>query len=255
MDLDLILNDFSLTGQYSSFWDFKNELKDNILPCLELSKDLQINFLLKSYNVCDLPVTKDETVRSVLKNRSSDTVIQKILLDYAKHFLKGPYWEDNPVTPKGINQTCKTEAFFRNGILLSFVPSEGNEALHINVKICNKDETVCNATNTNQFLECLSEKNRFSLDSNFKLDGSNCIFMIHTGQSEDVHKEQHFHIKTHDNSENTSVSLRTFDLLVDERDYAKQKALFRKDIKIASSEANKKRLVRIWNYFHPENPI
>ena len=94
-------------------------------------------------------------------------------------------------------------------------------------------------------MKALDYKVIIKIECNFKLIGSNRVFMIHTGQSEDNHKEPHFHIKATDGTKKTTVSLKTFDLLVDKQFYTEQMSEFRKDIKIAKSEINQKNL--LWN--------
>lgn len=251
--MDLVLNDTSLNGQYQNLSDFAEVLRTKILPTLALADDLDVSFLLKSYNTCNLQVTNSETVRSILKYKEN-TIFQKFAHNYAINFLKGPFWEATRKSPQG-NNDCRIEAFFRNGILLSFTPSPNNDDEFVKIQINNNEEQICNAIDVNSLLKALEAKDLYSLDCNFHLTGSSCKFMIHTGQSEDNHNEPHFHIKSPDGAKTTSVSLRTFDLLVDKRDYESQLAFFRKDIKIAKEEINKRRLIRLWNYLHPDKAI
>ena len=251
--MDLVLNDTSLHGQYQNLSEFAEVLHKKILPSLSLAEDLNISFLLKSYNTCDLQVTNSDTVRSILKYKEN-TVFQSFAHNYAKFFLKGPFWGDARKSPIE-NDDCRTEAFYRNGILLSFTPSPNNDNEFVKIQINNNEEQICNAIDANSLLKALEVKGLYSLACNFNLIGSSCKFMIHTGQSEDIHNEPHFHIKSSDCTKSTSVSLKTFKLLVNERDYESQLSFFRKDIKIANEDINKRRLIRLWNYFHPDRSI
>lgn len=251
--MDLVLNDKSLNGQYQGLSDFANVLHKKILPTLDLADDLSVSFLLKSYNAYNLPVTCSETVRSILKHKENP-IFQRFAIKYAKYFLKGPYWGDSRKSIQS-NDDCRVEAFYRDGIMLSFTPSQYNEGSFVSVQINGNEENICNAIDANSFLAALNVKGLYSLECNFHLDGSSCKFMIHTGQSEDIHNEPHFHIKSASGAESTTVSLKTFDLLVKEQFYDSQQAFFRKDIKIAKGEINKKRLIRLWNYFHPDRLV
>lgn len=253
--MDLLLNDYSLTGQYADVNSFVNELRENILPCLELAQDTDLCFLLKSSNTCNLHVTANETIRSILKYKKNSTPeISLILLKYATPFLKGPYWEENVVSPQ-CPTDCLYEAFYRNGILLSFIPNSSYDQEFVTKLIQNKEVKIPNATTVNQLLKALDYIGVINIECNFNLDGSDRTFMIHTGQSEDNHKEPHFHIRSTDMTKNTTVSLKTFDLLVNKRDYSNQMSEFRRDIKIAKSELNQKKLKRLWNYLHPDKKI
>ena len=253
--MDLLLNDFSLIGQYSDVNSFVKELRVNILPCLELAQDTELSFLLKSHAVCDLKVTSNKTVRSILKHKKNSFPEIALVLDkYGKAFLKGPFWEDNIISPQQ-PANCLDEAFYRNGILLSFIPNTEYDKDFVANLIQKKTEKIPNATTTNQLLKALDYTGIIKIECNFSLVGSNRVFMIHTGQSEDNHKEQHFHIKSENGTKKTTVSLKTFDLLVDKRFYAEQMDEFRKDIKLAKTEINQKKLKRLWNYLHPDKQI
>ncbi len=254
--MDVILNDFSLQGQYASLDDFAESLIKNVFPCMELSKVLPICFLLKSYNTYNQKVTQTETLMSCLRNCRSNTAFQYLKAFISQYIIRQPYWEDNQKTPPEVLANCLTEAFFRNGALLSFVPNKGYVGKCTTVFVKEKNEKVFNVTDKKSFLECLDEKKLFPLAcNNISFGGTSCKFSVHTGQSESRHKEPHFHIRTADGSKTTTVSLLTFDLLVEKQFYEEQLLCFRKEIEIARLERNKFKLVELWNYYHPERQI
>lgn len=253
--MDVILNDFSLQGQYASLDDFADSLEKNVFPCMELSKVLPICFFLKSHTTYEQKITQNETLETCLRNYRSKTVFQYLRVFISKYILSQPFWNDDKKTPPESSATCLTEAFYRNGTLLSFIPNEGFDGKYAVVFVKDKSEKVSNVTDKRSFLECLDEKNVFSLACNISFEGTSCKFSVHTGQSESRHNEPHFHIKTSDDSKETTVSLLTFELLVEKQFYDGQLLCFRKEIEIARLDHNRFKLVELWNYYHPERQI
>lgn len=155
--MELILNEFSLNGQFNSNEEFTQYIIDILVPVLEVIEEKQIPLLRKS-TMFNCQVTKEQQLQDFLKraNDPAISILKKYIINLA--FCE-PYWDldaeslsnvkyEYPV--KADNPNCFTEAIERNAGLVSIRNNEFKE----NCFICKKDNeiiSICNITT----LECL----------------------------------------------------------------------------------------------------
>lgn len=127
--MDIILNDKSLDGQFSSIDDFTDSVFEHTIPILNLMDEKKMR-LLKSQDTYNGQVTEDRTLIELFRIQSNSpelTMLKKLLV--AK-LCEEPFWEDDCRSDKTAiysldkveleKPNCITEAFERNGMLLSF---------------------------------------------------------------------------------------------------------------------------------------
>lgn len=125
--MGVIINEFSLDGQFNDIDDFLDSLNDSTLPMLDRLKELRIN-ILSSYNSYALLVTKDKSLHDMMTIRSSAEIgkfkrkLQELLYD-------DPFWDTDMKSTSGIYECdyteersgyCLAEAIERNFPVLSF---------------------------------------------------------------------------------------------------------------------------------------
>ncbi len=131
--MDLILNDYSISKQFSSLDNFLDSILEHTLPMLSLiyAND---NNLYKTYDAYDLKFFDDITINKLIQNPMYNaypeiTSLKRMLCA----LIEEPFWEDNPLTDceaeyececvgkfPGIEPNCFSEAFERGAILFSF---------------------------------------------------------------------------------------------------------------------------------------
>lgn len=125
--MELILNEFSLDGQFQGIEDFSDYIRDVLAPLLEIVIENKIIFLKKS-DIYSVAVTGDLSLNDfmVMANEPAITVLKRYLvnLGYCE-----PYWDDNETTKPEVDYeypikrqepNCFTEAIERRGKLISF---------------------------------------------------------------------------------------------------------------------------------------
>lgn len=124
--MELILNEFSLDGQFQSLDDFADYVRDILAPFLDIVVENQIPLLKKS-DFYALLVMEGVSLNDLLfmSNEPAISVFKSYLvkLGYCE-----PYWDSNPATkpevhyrfPAGTDApNCFTETMERNGKLVS----------------------------------------------------------------------------------------------------------------------------------------
>lgn len=131
--MELILNDFSINGQFASEEDFLDSLQENTLPLLK-KLCCKENNLYKAYGTYDCRLYNDVTLHSFVRSRGFHAYPEiSVLKRYLSELMDDPYWEDDPRTCRdavyessftgefrGDSPNCFSEALERGGILLSF---------------------------------------------------------------------------------------------------------------------------------------
>ncbi|WP_185738772.1 type II toxin-antitoxin system RelE/ParE family toxin [Clostridium carnis] len=158
--MDIILNDFSLDGQFVNEQDFADSVNENTLPMLK--EIVKMDFpIYKNYSSYKDYVTTDLMFSDILKtaNNPDITLLKKYLADLS---IDEPYWEDDIKTDRtstyvfniGIaNSTipnCFTEAVERDKQIISFIHKDFNKDIH-GVKD-NGEFVINNSFNMNSFL-------------------------------------------------------------------------------------------------------
>ena len=156
--MEVVLNDYSLSGQFDSVSDFTESLTSDILPTLNTLVTLKLE-VLKSHTTYSRKVTRNETLYDVLKlSRVPEITALKSKLVQS---LSGePYWNENAKTLSDAEYICPytkqipncfTETVERNGILISFFhESFLEEFLHISKN--NVNLIIMNSINNNSML-------------------------------------------------------------------------------------------------------
>lgn len=156
--MELILNDYSVSGQFISYDDFTDYVLDVLAPILDLVIENQIPFL-KRQSFYDCKITKELSLNDILMH-TGDPVIYKIRNYISQLGYQPPYWDDSPLSQKTIEYqypaeddepNCFTEVIERKGALLSF-PCDGYDTESF---LCKRDdETVViqNVKETKSFL-------------------------------------------------------------------------------------------------------
>jgi len=127
--MEILLNDLSIVGQYSSVDDFIDNLAREILPILNKSRGLGFTFLSKTTSY-SLNITKDLTLHDLLTNKHRSILYPEVSLFMSAiaDMMSDPFWDndirtDNNSSYELSNEcevpNCITEAFERSGILVS----------------------------------------------------------------------------------------------------------------------------------------
>ena len=163
--MDIIINDKSLDGQFSSVDDFLDSVFEYTLPLLELIDEKKMR-LLKSQSTYSRNVTCNSTLVELFRINSNNTELTMLKRELVAKLCDEPFWEDD-------SQTCLkshyyynedlekpssiTEVVERKGILLSFMHNLfKDDFLHIE-----KDMELCrvrNAYKKEQMLKHFIEK-------------------------------------------------------------------------------------------------
>ncbi len=245
--MQIILNDSSLKGQFSNISQFCDSTSYYILPCLIFCEKQEYE-VLKSYDTFNCKITKQFTFHDILTKSNGYPELQLLKSKLVQLFMDQPYWNDEIKTPSEITADCKTEAFFRKGILLSYKGSDADGA-KLYISINNREEVVSNASEKRQLLENLNEYKVYELTNSFTIPYSN--LKVEVRSAEDHHNEPHFHIS---NSTGT-------DIVIYFKDFKQHKGKnpIPSDDKIIkewlSNTKNKDYLIELWNYYHPEQQI
>lgn len=155
--MELILNEFSLNGQFDSEEEFAGYIIDILIPVLKIIEEKRIPLLRKS-TMYNCQVTKEQQLQDLLK-RANDPVLGVLKKYISNLAFCEPYWDLEAeslndvkyVYPvKADEPNCFTEAIERNAGLVSFRNDEFKETCFI-CKRDNESIRICNIT----ALKCL----------------------------------------------------------------------------------------------------
>lgn len=125
--MELILNDFSVVGQFASYDEFADYVIKTLGPVLDLVIENQIPFY-KKQNFYDCKITKDMSLNDILM-LTGDPVIYKIRSYISQLGYQRPYWDEDIMSQSNVSYTypekadepnCFTEVIERRGVLFSF---------------------------------------------------------------------------------------------------------------------------------------
>jgi Phage derived protein Gp49-like (DUF891). len=125
--MEVIVNDFSLTGQFQSCDEFIDYMLDELCPILDLIIEKQIPFL-KKQDFYDNKITEKLSLNDIFQihNDPAITKIRNYIIKLAYH---KPYWGSEARTDKNVNYSypskgeepnCFTETIERKDALFSF---------------------------------------------------------------------------------------------------------------------------------------
>jgi hypothetical protein len=238
--MDLIFNDCSLDGQYSTIQEFLECLCENIIPCLEIAKRKKIP-LFKSHETYSRKVMPDKTLHDLL-NISGRNLLLKFKSQIAS-LQTEPYWNETSE-----NSNCLFEAASRKASLLSFISSKYGQK-NIAVRIKEEEKIVINAFDKSSFLEALSVFSIINLSNSFSILGfPRYVYEIRI--KEPSNHIPHFHVLV-DKKNSASVSLEDFRILKSGLSQNKWVEVFSDAISLI--EQNKEDYLDIWFYYHPKS--
>ena len=161
--MEVIINDFSLDGQFKGEEDFLDSLYEYTLPMLDKLKILKAR-IIRSYNSYDAKVTKNKTLNDLLITRGNPE-ITKLKGQLQKLFFEEPYWEDSLKSKDELydceftdlrSQFCLAEAFERKNPVISFEHNKFNESV-IEILKNNEVKYVKNLFNNEIMLQIFRE--------------------------------------------------------------------------------------------------
>lgn len=129
--MEVIVNDFSLTGQFLSCDKFIEYMLDELCPILELMGDKKIPFLRKQ-DFYGIKITEKLSLHDIFQitNDPAVTKIKQYIIELA---YQEPYWDSEVRTDENVNYSypskqeepnCFTEAIERKDALFSFPMKE-----------------------------------------------------------------------------------------------------------------------------------
>lgn len=179
--MSVIINDFSLTGQFQDEEEFFDSLVEETLPMFKIIENLDID-VLSGYETYSLMVTKERNLMKLMGIKGSAEIAR------LKSLLIAPFWEDDLFSnnqsiyeckyTKKTKAYCLAEAFERNMSVLSFKHPEFQESI-ISLKKDGFKNEVSNSYNKSILLDILREKSvinavyylveKYELNSSFGL--------------------------------------------------------------------------------------
>lgn len=246
--MDVLLNDESLNGQYTEE-EFIEFCKDDLLPILRGFEQHGVN-LYKDYFTYSRMVTNEKAVYDILHIQGNP------VLDRMKNYLiqltKNPHWRDDIKTDLKRKYKCDisnvpnciTEAYARNGMLLSFKDERFVENW-IEI-VC--DNNKCQIRNIGTYEACrlhLSELGYLIVWTKNSFLVKSIGYKFEIRFNEGHHNIAHFHLSNSD--EEISVSIPDADILEGETR--------NKKVIISWALNNMKNIVELWNRIHPEMTI
>lgn len=124
--MEVILNEWSLDGQFSSYEDFAGYMQNTFLPFMDVLIEKEIPFLKKT-DIYSRRITKRERLQDLLE-RFNDPLMQLLKQYIVRLAYCEPYWDNEPATDKEavyefpvVSEVpnCFTEAIGRRAFLFS----------------------------------------------------------------------------------------------------------------------------------------
>lgn len=162
--MSVIINDFSLDGQFNEIETFIESLFDNTIPMLDILESLNIQ-MLSSYSIYDLKVTENVKLYDIIKIKGVPEIV-KFKKQLNELFFDEPFWESEPLSDNNsvyecefsnkINKYCLAEAFERKNPVLSFEHKNFKQSI-ISIKKDGADNKVDNLYNKENLIENFRE--------------------------------------------------------------------------------------------------
>lgn len=133
--MEIVLNDFSVTGQFASLDEFVDYVLGKLSPVLDCMVEREIPFL-KKQDFYSSRITSDMSLHDILL-RTGDPALAVIRRYISALAYQQPYWDDDlksrvdvsyDYPAKGQEPNCFTEVIERKGALLSFPSGEFQDA-------------------------------------------------------------------------------------------------------------------------------
>lgn len=157
--MSVIVNDFSLDGQFAEDEDFLDSLAEITLPTLKILENLGIK-ILKGYETYSVMVTENKSLYDFIKLKGSPEAAR------LKMMLNNPFWDDENKSSnqsvyeceytRNTNSYCLAEALERTMPVISFVHDSFKES-SISIKKDNEEFRIDNLYNKYVLLEVFRE--------------------------------------------------------------------------------------------------
>ncbi|MCB2287638.1 type II toxin-antitoxin system RelE/ParE family toxin [Clostridium algidicarnis] len=162
--MNVIINDFSLDGQFNDMEVFIDSLFDNTIPMLDILDSLEIQ-ILSSYAIYDLKVTEDTTLYDIIKIKGVPE-ITKFKKQLNELFFDEPFWEAEPLSDNDstyennfsnkVRSYCLAEALERDNPVLSFEHDDFKDSTIV-IKKDGADSKINNLYNKKTLIEIFRE--------------------------------------------------------------------------------------------------
>ena len=194
--MEIVFNDYSLTGQFMTDEDFIDSLIEFTFPLLDVLKKCS-SIVLKKYDTYNLKVTSEISLYDLLTNKKyiGYSELQK-LRGLLVSLTDSPYWENEPKSNpeslysteytgdfNGKNPNCFSEAYERDKIIFSIVNAAFNNKL-IKIKKDETEEHLNNFFDLNSSAEALFKEKKISFSELLYLlrDGVNVSFCTYNDE-------------------------------------------------------------------------
>ena len=242
--MEILLNDKSLVGQFSQdkFIEFCTY---QLLPILKKIQEMN-GQLLKDYETYQKKVTPQFTLNDLLCVKGNPVIDR--LKSYIVQLTKEPYWNEDIKTNKNKLYkciiadipNCITEAFERDGLLLSF-DDKRFSGISIELICDGTNEYVRNIYNVESLNHHLEELGYIVVWSNNSFLVKSIGYKFEVRFDEGHHNLAHFHMSNAD--EELSISIPDADII---------KGSSRNERKIVTwALSNMDNIVKLWNKTEP----
>jgi phage-related protein len=162
--MNLVINDFSLSGQYQSIDDFCNNLGKSFLPTIKLLDELGM-VLFKKSNFFECMVTERMKLVDVIRVQGNPSITRFKSLISKIHSCE-PFWDSDYKSDCNSTYVCEwtnevpncfTEAYEREADMISFYHSN---FMSDKIKLSKNDMNfeICNYIDYMQFLQAAYKK-------------------------------------------------------------------------------------------------
>lgn len=162
--MSVIINDFSLDGQFKEIETFIESLFDNMIPMLDILESLNIQ-MLSSYSIYDLKVTENTKLYDIIKIKGVPEIV-KFKKQLNELFFDEPFWESEPLSDNSsvyecefsdkTNIHCLAEALERKNPVLSFEHDYFKQGVIV-IKKDGADSTINNLYSKESLIENFRE--------------------------------------------------------------------------------------------------
>lgn len=176
--MSIIINDFSLTGQFNDEEEFFDSLVEETLPMFKILENLDID-ILSGYETYSLMITEEKNLMHLMGIKGSAEIAR------LKSLLTAPFWEEELFSDNESIYECEytektklyclAEAFERNISVLSFKHPKFRESI-ISLSKDGSKKDISNSYNKSILIDILIEKEIidavYYLVAKYKLDNS-----------------------------------------------------------------------------------
>lgn len=249
--MDVLFNDYSVCGQFTDDV-FEEYMREDVLPIMEQLKESGA-VLLKEYETYAKYITKEKKFIDYIHERGNP-IWDKFRICLLALSSEKPFWNDDMKTRSEKEYICEvqnipncfTEAYERNGILMSFRNSCFDQEC-ILIRCDGKESGIHNFSTIESLKKLLKELGLLvSWEKNsFFVPELRCKFEIRF--QEDNHNKPYFHLTDTAGVQAVSLSIPDADVLAG--------SLSNISKAISWSLQNMRLIMELWNRIHPEKRV